>query len=121
MRRAGLLVWEGPHVGGSHVRAAVHTREIDAAVEQFFIKHKAIALFKGVPGKVPFPAVTCISVNDEVVHGIPGDRVLEEGDVVSIDTGCKLDGWCGDAAVTHPVGQIDPESAKLLQVTRGVL
>lgn len=121
MRRAGLLVWEAHQVAGSLVRPGVTTREIDAAVEQFFARHRAIPLFKGVPGKVPFPAVTCISVNDEVVHGIPGDRQLEEGDVVSIDTGCKLDGWCGDAAVTHPVGQIDPESAKLLQVTEGVL
>ena len=57
-------------------------------------------LFKGVPGRVPFPAVTCISVNEEVVHGIPGPRKLVEGDIVSIDTGCKLNGWCGDAAAT---------------------
>ena len=88
------------------VRPGVTTGEIDAAMEKFFSANNAIPLFKGVPGKVPFPAVTCISVNDEVVHGIPGPRALREGDVVSIDTGCKLDGWCGDSAVTHGVGTI---------------
>ena len=76
-------------------------------------------LFKGVPGTVPFPAVTCISVNEEVVHGIPGPRKLVEGDIVSIDTGCKLNGWCGDAAATYPVGRIAPEVQRLLDVTRG--
>ena len=103
------------------VKPGATTGEIDAAVEKFFLEHNAIPLFKGVPGKVPFPAVTCISVNEEVVHGIPGPRVLHEGDVVSIDTGCKLDGWCGDSAVTHPVGKIAPEVQRLLDVTSGVL
>ncbi len=103
------------------VKPGVTTGEIDAAIEQFFLKHDAIPLFKGVPGKVPFPAVACISVNEEVVHGIPGPRVLNEGDVVSIDTGCKLAGWCGDSAVTLAVGQIAPEVQNLLDVTSGVL
>ena len=103
------------------VRPGVTTAEIDAAVEQFFIDRKVEALFKGVPGPVPFPAVTCMSVNEEVVHGIPNNRVLKEGDILSIDTGCRLDGWCGDAAVTHPVGKIASELQKLIDVTRGVL
>ena len=103
------------------VKPGVTTGEIDAAIESFFVKHEAIPLFKGVPGKVPFPAVACISVNDEVVHGIPGPRVLNEGDVVSIDTGCKLAGWCGDSAVTLAVGKIAPEAQHLLDVTSGVL
>jgi methionyl aminopeptidase len=121
MRQAGLLVWQAHQLAADMVRPGVTTGEIDAAIERFFAEHKAQPLFKGVPGKVPFPAVTCISVNHEVVHGIPGARKLVEGDVVSIDTGCKLDGWCGDSAVTVPVGRVDPEVARLLRVTRETL
>jgi methionyl aminopeptidase len=121
MRKAGLLVWKAHQVAADLVKPGVTTRQIDAAVEEFFAEHHAIPLFKGVPGRVPFPAVTCISVNDEVVHGIPGRRVLREGDIVSIDTGCKYDGWCGDSAVTVAVGKIDPEVQRLLDITRGVL
>ena len=121
MRKAGLVVWGAHQVAAPLVRPGVTTGEIDRAVEQFFLEHDAIPLFKGVPGKIPFPAVTCMSVNDEVVHGIPGPRVLQEGDVVSIDTGCRLNGWCGDAAITHPVGQVEPRVAQLLEITSGVL
>ena len=121
MRRAGLLVWQAHEVASKLVQPGVTTGAIDAAVEQFFLANNAIPLFKGVPGTVPFPACTCISVNEEIVHGIPGPRKLVEGDIVSIDTGCKLDGWCGDAAVTVPVGRIDPEVQRLLDVTRGTL
>ena len=118
MRKAGLLVWQSHQLAASMIQPGVTTGQVDAAVERFFEEHQAVALFKGVPGRVPFPAVTCISVNEEVVHGIPGERELAEGDIVSIDTGCKLDGWCGDAAVTHAVGQIDPDRQKLLDVGR---
>jgi methionyl aminopeptidase len=121
MRKAGLLVWEAHQIAARLVRPGITTGEIDAAIEAFFVEHGAVPLFKGVPGKVPFPAVTCISVNEEVVHGIPGPRILKEGDVVSIDTGCKLDGWCADSAITHPVGQVDPEVQRLLDVTKGAL
>jgi methionyl aminopeptidase len=121
MRKAGLLVWQAHQLAAAMVRPGVTTGEIDAAVERFFEEHHATPLFKGVPGRVPFPAVTCMSINDEVVHGIPGRRKLVEGDILSIDTGCKLDGWCGDAAYTHPVGRIAPEVQRLLDVTRGVL
>ncbi len=103
------------------VRPGVTTAEIDAAVERFYTEHNCVPLFKGVPGHVPFPAVTCISINEEVVHGIPSGRRLVEGDIVSIDTGCKRNGWCGDAAATHPVGRIDPKVQELLNVTRNVL
>lgn len=121
MRKAGLLVWHAHQLVASMIRPGISTAELDAAVERFFEENHAVALFKGVPGHVPFPAVTCISVNEEVVHGIPGPRKLAEGDIVSVDTGCKLNGWCGDAAVTHPVGQIGPQFQRLLQVTRDVL
>jgi methionyl aminopeptidase len=121
LRKAGLLVWHAHRVTEPLLRPGVTTAEIDAAVEEFFHQHQAQPLFKGVPGKVPFPAVTCISINEEVVHGIPGPRTLVEGDIVSIDTGCKLDGWCGDAALTHPIGRVDAQAQRLLDVTRGTL
>jgi methionyl aminopeptidase len=121
MRRAGLVVWGAHQRAAALVRPGVTTAEIDAAVERFLVEHDAIPLFKGVPGKVPFPATCCISVNDEVVHGIPGSRVLLDGDVVSVDTGCSVGGWCGDAAVTHPVGTVSPRVQTLLDCTSGVL
>jgi methionyl aminopeptidase len=121
IRKAGIVNWGAHQVATAMVKPGVTTGEIDAAVEEFFISRGATPLFKGVPGKVPFPAVCCISVNDEVVHGIPGPRVLQEGDVVSIDTGCRLGGWCADSAITHPVGKIEPQAQKLLDVTSGVL
>src|SRR5262249_15524061 len=97
------------------------TAELDEAVATIFRAPGAIPLFKGYPssvkGKPPFPAVICASVNEQVVHGIPNYRPLKEGDVVSIDTGCKLNGWCGDAAVTLPIGKIRPEIQRLLDVT----
>ncbi len=121
MRKAGLVVWQAHQLAAAAVNPGATTAEIDAIIENYFASRKAAPLFKGVPGKVPFPAVTCISVNEEVVHGIPSARRLKEGDIVSIDTGCKLDGWCGDAAITHPVGKVTPEVQKLLDVTSGVL
>ena len=121
MRTAGLYVWHALQVAGSMARPGVTTAEIDAAVERFFKDFNAVSLFKGYPGKVPFPAVTCISVNEEVVHGIPGRRKLVEGDIVSVDTGCKVAGWCGDAAVTFPVGKISEFKQRLLNVTRQIL
>ena len=121
MRAAGLVVWEAHQIAARLVRPGVTTGEIDKAIERFFESKHAEPLFLGVPGVVPFPAVTCISVNEEVVHGIPGPRQLVEGDCVSIDTGCRLEGWCGDAAVTHPVGKVETRVARLLQITKGVL
>ncbi len=125
MRKAGLLVWEAHQVAAPMVRPGATTGEIDAAIDNFFQEHNALPLFKNfphaTPGEPPFPTVTCISVNEEVVHGIPGDRILVEGDIVSIDTGCKINGWCGDAAVTHPVGRVIADVQRLLDVTREVL
>lgn len=121
LRQAGLLTWQAHQVAAKYARPGVTTAEIDAAVESFIVGNKAIPLFKGVPGKIPFPASTCISVNEQVVHGIPGSRRLKEGDVVSVDIGVKLNGWCGDAAVTHPIGKIDPQKQLLLEVTEGAL
>lgn len=121
MRRAGLVVWQAHEAAAKLVRPGVTTAEVDVAVEEVFRRFDAVPLFQGVPGKIPFPNVTCISVNEEVVHGIPGHRVLQEGDIVSIDTGCRIDGWCGDAARTHAVGAVAPRLERLLDVTRGTL
>lgn len=121
MREAGLVVWHAHRLVQSLLAPGVTTAELDAAVERFFAEQSAVPLFKGVPGKVPFPAVTCVSINEEVVHGIPGPRKLIEGDIVSIDTGCKLNGWCGDAALTHAIGRVAPRVEQLLAVTREVL
>lgn len=118
MRQAGLYVWHALEIVRRLVRPGITTGEIDGRVERFFVDMKAISLFKGYPGKVPFPAVTCISINEEVVHGIPGPRKLVEGDIVGVDTGCKIGGWCGDSAVTFPVGTISEEKQRLLDVTR---
>src|SRR5579872_3298367 len=121
MREAGLLVWHAHRIAAALVRPGVRTADIDAAIERFILDHGAVSLFQGVPGKVPFPAATCISVNQEVVHGIPGPRPLQEGDIVSIDIGVRLNGWCGDAAVTYPVGSVSPVAQMLLDVTEGTL
>ncbi len=121
MRKAGLLVWEAHQLVAATVRPGVTTAEIDAVVDRFFAERHAEPLFKGVPGTVPFPASTCVSINEEVVHGIPGSRKLVEGDIVSVDTGCRLNGWCGDAAATYPVGHVSPDARRLLDVTRNVL
>lgn len=121
MRKAGLVVWQAHQLIASLLHPGVTTREIDKAVEDFYHQQNAQSLFKGVPGKVPFPAVTCISINEEVVHGIPGPRTLKEGDIVGIDTGCRVNGWCGDMAVTYPVGRVHPELQRLLDVTRNTL
>ena len=101
------------------------TADLDEAVAAVFREHNALPLFKGYPssvkGKPPFPAVICSSINEQVVHGIPNRRPLKEGDIVSVDTGCKVNGWCGDAAVTLPIGAIRPEIQKLLDVTSETL
>lgn len=124
MRQAGLLVWQAHQVAREHIKPGITTAEINAAVEQFIADNDAVALFKGVPsstGNVPFPAAACISVNEQLVHGIPGNRRLKEGDIVSIDIGCKFHDWCGDAAITHAVGRIGPKVQKLLDITEGAL
>lgn len=121
MRQAGLMVWKGHQEAAKLVKPGATTQVIDDAIASVFAAVDAEPLFLGYPGKTPFPAVTCISVNEEIVHGIPGPRQLVEGDIVSIDTGCRLNGWCGDAAITWPVGTISAERQKLLDITSGVL
>jgi len=124
MRETGRIVAAALALAQSLLRPGVTTRTIDDALAAFYAERGAMPLFKGYPhphGRAPFPAVTCISVNDEVVHGIPGDRVVTAGDVVSIDTACRWNGWCADAAVTVAVGEITATTRRLLDVTAGVL
>ncbi|GIW90047.1 MAG: methionine aminopeptidase [Pirellulaceae bacterium] len=122
MRRAGLIVWVAHRVVCHAIRPGCTTAQLDQLVERVLEAFGAEPLFLGVPGPAgPFPAVSCISVNEELVHGIPGPRILQEGDIVSVDIGCRFDGWCGDSAWTYPVGQIDARCQKLLEVTRRTL
>jgi len=121
MHVAGQLVRQAHQRVAELVKPGITTAVLDKAVDDLFADAGAIPLFKGVPGKVPFPAATCISVNDEVVHGIPSKRILKEGDIVSVDTGAKIGGWCGDSAWTYAVGEISDEAKKLMEVTEQAL
>ncbi|WP_110182944.1 type I methionyl aminopeptidase [Nocardioides solisilvae] len=116
MRVAGLLVGRTLELLRASVRPGVSTAELDAVAEDHIRSHGGIPSFKGY-SHPPFPATICASVNEQVVHGIPGGRVLAEGDVVSIDCGAIVDGWHGDAAVTIAVGAVPDEVARLLEVT----
>jgi methionyl aminopeptidase len=125
MREAGRVVAKALHQVRQMAVPGVCTAEMDEAVAAIFREHDAIPLFLGYPssvkGKPAFPAVICASVNEHVVHGIPNRRPLREGDIVSIDTGCKVAGWCGDSAVTVAIGEVSPEIQKLLDVTSETL
>ncbi|HJZ57556.1 MAG TPA: type I methionyl aminopeptidase [Gemmataceae bacterium] len=121
MREAGKLVARALKICREMARPGVRTMDIDQAVEKFYAEHGAIPLFKGYPGKTPFPAVTCLSLNEQVVHGIPGARVLKEGDLLKVDTACKLNGWCADRAITIPIGQISSEKQRLVKVAEETL
>lgn len=124
MRRAGLVVAEAHAAVREAARPGVTTGELDAAAAEVLARHGAASSFLhygagfGLP---PYPAVSCISVNSEIVHGIPGGRVLVEGDLVSFDFGAIVDGWHGDAAITVLVGEASPERQALSDATLGSL
>lgn len=101
--------------GASLIAPGVELQEIDARIRRFIEKHGATPSFLGYGG---FPKSSCISVNDEVIHGIPGKRMLKEGDIVSIDVGAYYNGFHGDCARTFPCGKITPEAERLIEVTR---
>jgi methionyl aminopeptidase len=125
MREAGRVVARALDQVRRMAVPGATTADMDEAVAAIFREHDATPLFLGYPssvkGKPPFPAVICASVNEHVVHGIPNRRPLREGDIVSIDTGCKVNGWCGDSAVTLSIGAVRPEIQKLLDVTSETL
>lgn len=114
MRRAGRVVGETLALMREHAKPGVTTLDLDRIAEKYIRAQGAIPTFKGYNG---FPASLCTSVNEQVVHGIPSLRCLESGDIISIDCGATLDGYVGDAAVTLPIGDVDPEILKLLRVT----
>ncbi len=115
MREAGRLSALALKVGGEAVRPGVTTAEIDKAIYDFIMSQGATPSFLNLYG---FPASACISVNDELIHGIPGNRVIKEGDIVSIDVGACLDGYHGDNAATFVAGTASEEAQKLLDVTK---
>ena len=123
MRSANRIVAEVLQRMREEVAPGVTTAELDEMAEDVLRKHNATPSFKGYPpGSVhPFPASICASVNEELVHGIPGPRVLEQGDIVSIDVGSIVDGYNGDSAITLPVGQVSAEAQSLLEVTEQAL
>lgn len=123
MREAGKLVARALKICRDMAVPGTRTIDIDKAVEAFYAEHGATPLFKGYPpgSKHPFPACTCISINEQVVHGIPGPRTLREGDLLKLDTACRLNGWCADRAITIPIGEVRPEKLRLLKVAQEVL
>lgn len=116
MRDAGRITALARQLAGEHVREGVTTKFIDRKVKEFVVSHGAKPSFLGLYG---FPASACISVNEEVIHGIPSDeRVLKYGDIVSVDVGAFYKGYHGDCAATFVVGDTDDESKRLIEVTR---
>jgi methionyl aminopeptidase len=119
MREAGRIVAEVLARARDVVAPGITTGEIEAVAEQIIVgKHSAIPSFKGYRG---YPGLICTSVNDEIVHGIPGRRVLNEGDIVGVDVGVIYKGYQGDGAITVPVGRVDAESRHLIEVTEEAL
>ena len=118
IRASARLVAQTLEMLGREVRPGVTTEELDRMAEAFIRERGARPAFKGYRG---FPASICPSINDEVVHGIPGSRALAEGDIVGVDVGVEMGGYYGDAAFTFPVGRVSDEATRLLAVTREAL
>lgn len=118
MRRAGEIVADTHRVLSEQIRPGMTTKELDRIAEEYIRSQDAIPSFKGLYG---FPASICASVNNELVHGIPGKRELREGDIISIDIGAQFQGYHGDSAWTYPVGRVSEQASKLLEVTERAL
>jgi methionyl aminopeptidase len=120
MRASNRIVAEILEHLGEIVRPGVTTGELDGIAEKMILRAGAKAAFKGyrMRNQRPYPACICSSVNEEIVHGIPGPRVLKEGDIVGVDVGVIYKGFVGDAARTYPVGKVSEQATKLLRVTR---
>ncbi len=121
MREAGRVNALALSAAAAVVRPGITTSEIDEAAVAILREHEAEAAFLGVPGVFPYPATTTVCVNEELVHAIPGERRLEEGDIVSIDCGSIVDGFVGDSAITVPVGEVSSEAERLMEVTLDAL
>jgi len=114
MRISGKIVGQALVEIRARIKPGVTTQDIDKFANEFFKKNDCVPAFLGYHG---YPATICASINDEVVHGIPGKRVLEEGDIVGVDIGAYYKGYCGDSARTFSVGKVDKTIEKLLEVT----
>ena len=121
MREAGRINAEALAAVRAIIRPGATTADLNAAAEEVLKKHGCYSPFKDYPGPYPYPASTCVSVNEELVHGIPGNRKLKEGDIVSVDCGTVYEGFVGDSTFSAPVGEISPKARKLLQVTEKAL
>lgn len=121
MREAGRINAEALAAARAIIRPGITTADLDAAAEEVLKKHGCYSPFKNYPGPYPYPASTNVSVNYELVHGIPGKRKLKEGDIVSVDCGTVYNGYVGDSAFTACVGDVTPEAAKLVEATEGAL
>ena len=115
MREAGRISNQALVEAGKHIRAGMTTKELDRIIHDFIVSKGAKPSFLGYGG---FPASACISINNEVIHGIPGSRKIQNGDIVSVDVGAYYKGFHGDNAYTFAVGEISPEAQKLLDVTK---
>ena len=115
MRQAGRITAGARSIARQAIAEGVTTKEIDKAVNEFIRKSGAIPTFKGYGG---FPGSACVSVNEVVIHGIPGKRVIHNGDIVSVDVGATYKGYVGDCAGTYPCGEVSEEAKKLMEVTR---
>ncbi len=118
LKKAGTIVYQTHQYLRPFLRPGIKTCELDRLAEDFIRAHGATPSFKGYEG---FPSALCISINEEVVHGFPSDRLLEEGDIISIDIGACYKGYHGDSAWTYPVGKISPENSYLLEHTEKAL
>ena len=121
LREAGRINARALDVVRQLIRPGVTTAELDAAAEEVIRKHGAIPTFKGYPGPYPYPASICISINEQLVHGIPGKRKLQAGDIVSIDCGSTFEGFVGDSAFTIGVGEISTQAQRLIKETEQAL
>jgi methionyl aminopeptidase len=121
MRQAGRINAEALAAARAAIRPGVTTADLNAAAEDVLKKHGCYSPFLNYPGPYPYPASTNVSVNEEMVHGIPGTRKLKEGDIVSVDCGTMFEGWVADAAFTAGVGEISEEAKRIMDVTRQAL
>lgn len=123
LRQSNLLVGRTLAEVAKIIKPGVTTKQLDKLAEEFIRDHGAVPTFKGYPNPygAPFPATLCTSVNSQVVHGIPNDEPLKDGDIVSVDCGTLLNGYCGDSAYTFTVGEVSPEILELLKVTKEAL
>lgn len=115
MRQAGKITARARKVAQDAIKDGLTTKQIDKAVHDYIVKSGAVPTFLGYDG---FPGSTCLSINEEVIHGIPGKRVVRSGDIVSVDVGATYNGFVGDCAGTFPCGEISEEAKKLIEVTR---